>query len=156
MTAGPLLAACGMLLLLRVGTDASYLGDVLPAVAVFGLGLALTVAPLTATVLDSADDRHAGVASGVNNAVARAAGLLAVAVIPVVAGIAGEDYADPAAFDDGFGVALMISAGLLTLAAALSFLLIRTPLGAASAEPQPSCGVAGPPVHPQPATRPAG
>lgn len=83
MTAGPLVAAAGLLLLLRVGAGASYLLDVLPAVVVFGLGLSLTVAPLTATVLDSAEDRHAGVASGVNNAVARAAGLLAVAVIPV-------------------------------------------------------------------------
>ena len=148
MTVGPLLAAVGMLLLLRVGADASYLADVLPAVTVFGLGLALTVAPLTATVLDAAADRHAGVASGVNNAIARAAGLLAVAVIPVVAGIAGADYADPGAFGDGFGVALMIAAGLLTLGGVLSFLLIRTPLGAATPEPQPSCGVAGPAVHP--------
>ena len=63
---------------------------------VFGAGLALTVAPLTATVLDAAPDRFAGSASGVNNAVARAAGLLAVAIIPGLAGIAGADYSDPA------------------------------------------------------------
>ncbi len=68
MTAGPLTSAAGVLLLRRIGPDATYLGDVLPAVLVFGLGLAATVAPLTATVLAAAPDRQAGVASGVNNA----------------------------------------------------------------------------------------
>jgi MFS family permease len=88
MSVGPLLAAMGFLLTLRISRGASYLVDVLPAVVVLGLGLSLTVAPLTATVLSSADPRFAGTASGVNNAVARSAGLLAVAVIPVVAGLA--------------------------------------------------------------------
>ena len=88
MSLGPLLAATGFLLTLRIGRAASYLGDVLPAVVMMGLGLSLTVAPLTATVLNSADPRYAGTASGVNNAVARSAGLLAVAVIPAVAGLA--------------------------------------------------------------------
>ena len=64
MTVGLVTAACGMLLLLRVGVGRVLLFDVLPAVVVFGLGLSATVAPLTATVLDAADDRHAGVASG--------------------------------------------------------------------------------------------
>src|SRR5258707_3170034 len=77
MTVGTGTCAVGLLLLTRIGAHASYFADVLPAVSVFGLGLSLTVAPLTATVLASADVRHAGVASGVNNAVARAAGLLA-------------------------------------------------------------------------------
>ena len=71
-----------MALMSRIGPHASYLTDVLPAVVVFGLGLCATVAPLTATVLASADVRHAGVASGVNNAVARAASLVAVAALP--------------------------------------------------------------------------
>ena len=75
----------------------SYVTDVLPAVTVFALGLSLLVAPLTATVLAAVDARHAGVASGVNNAVARAAGLLAVAALPVLAGISGDDYTDPVA-----------------------------------------------------------
>ena len=83
------------------GPDASWVADVLPGVVVFGAGLALTVAPLTATVLASAPDRYAGAASGVNNAVARAAGLLSVAVIPGLAGIGGADYTDPVAFDAG-------------------------------------------------------
>ena len=101
MTVGPLLAGCGSLLLLRVGPDASYATDVLPAVVVIGLGLAATVAPLTATVLAAAEDRHAGIASGVNNAVARAGGLLAVAAIPVLVGLTGDAYAEPLVFDAG-------------------------------------------------------
>lgn len=84
MTAGPIVAGAGLLLLLRVGADAEYLTEVLPGVLVFSLGLAATVAPLTATVLDSVDERHVGTASGANNAVSRVAGLLAIAVLGVV------------------------------------------------------------------------
>ncbi len=127
MTLGPLLSAAGLLLLLRVGRHASYVGDVLPAVVVFGLGLSLTVAPLTTTVLGAAAARHAGVASGVNNAVARAAGLLAVAVLPVLAGISGDDYRRPAAFADGFAIAITISAALLALGGVLAAATIRDP-----------------------------
>ena len=82
LTAGPMLAAAGTLLLLMIGSDASYWIDVLPGVPVFGIGLTLMVAPLTATVLAAAPDRHAGVASGVNNAIARTGSLLAVAALP--------------------------------------------------------------------------
>ena len=96
MTVGPALSAVGTLLLLRIDEDASYVADVLPGVALFGLGLAATVAPLTTTVLAAAPDRHAGLASGVNNAVARTAGLLAVAALPVVVGL-NAAYGDPAA-----------------------------------------------------------
>jgi EmrB/QacA subfamily drug resistance transporter len=84
MTAGPLVAGAGMLLFLRVGAGASYFGDVLPAVVVFGLGLSATVAPLTATVLDSVPERRVGIASGINNGVSRVAGLLAIAVLGAV------------------------------------------------------------------------
>jgi EmrB/QacA subfamily drug resistance transporter len=137
MTVGLLLAAGGMLLLGRIGVDASYFVDVLPAVALFGLGLAGTVAPLTATVLDAADDRHVGIASGVNNAIARAAGLLAVALIPAVAGISGQDYTDPPAFSEGFRTAMTISAGLLVVGALLSAVLLRPRRGpAAPVEPE--------------------
>src|SRR5205807_4983857 len=89
LTVGPFLIAIGMLLMRRIGAGDSYVGSVLPAVVVFGLGLALVVAPITATVLAAADERHAGVASGVNNAVARTAGLAAVAVLPLIAGLSG-------------------------------------------------------------------
>ena len=84
MSVGPIVGGIGLLLLLRVGADADYLADVLPAMLVFGLGLSATVAPLTATVLDSVDERHVGIASGVNNGVSRVAGLLAIAVLGAV------------------------------------------------------------------------
>jgi EmrB/QacA subfamily drug resistance transporter len=162
MTVGPLVSAAGLLLLLRVDATTSWLVDLLPAMLVFGAGLALTVAPLTATVLDSAPDRYAGAASGVNNAVARAAGLLAVAVVPGLAGISGGDYTDPTAFDAGFRIAMLIGAGLLIAAAVSAFTLIRKPLEAAEA-PTPErirleeclhCPVTGPALHPGDAPRP--
>ena len=151
MTLGPAVAAGGVWLLMGVGADATYLTDVLPGVAVFGLGLSLLVAPLTSTVLASADTRHAGVASGVNNAVARAAGLLAVAILPVIAGISGDDYQRPDAFADSFQVAMMISAVLLVLGALISVVSIRNPPRsgdqAAETDRHHHCGVDGPPLH---------
>ncbi len=113
MALGPLGCAVGVLLLRRIGADATFVRDVLPGAVVFGLGLSLTVAPLTTTVLGAAPDRHAGVASGVNNAVARAAGLLAVALLPWVTGLSGAQYADPARLEHGFRVAMALAAGLL-------------------------------------------
>jgi EmrB/QacA subfamily drug resistance transporter len=84
MTAGPIVGGLGLLLMLRVDSGADYLIEVLPAILVFGLGLAATVAPLTATVLDSVAERRVGIASGVNNGVSRVAGLLAIAVLGAV------------------------------------------------------------------------
>ena len=127
MTVGPLVMAGGVLLLQRVGEDVDYWTDVFPGLTVFGLGLALLVAPLTATVLAAAPDEHAGIASGVNNAVARAGSLLAVAALPVAVGLAGEEYADPAAFDAAYGSALLICAGLLAAGGAISWVTIRNP-----------------------------
>ncbi|MCA1836509.1 MAG: MFS transporter, partial [Actinobacteria bacterium] len=152
MSLGPLLAAMGFLLTLRIGRAASYLSDVLPAVVMMGLGLSLTVAPLTATVLNSADPRYAGTASGVNNAVARSAGLLAVAVIPAVAGLAGTDYTNPMSFEAGFRTAMLISAGLLALGGLLAAVLLHEPRPAAVAVPTDRipvercshCGITGP------------
>ena len=156
MTLGPLLAAGGALWMGRIGPDASYVLDVLAPVLLFAIGLTLLVSPLTATVLDAADDRHAGIASGVNNAVARTAGLLAVAVVPAAVGIAGADYTNPQTFDEGYGMAMIINAGLLILGAALAAAFVRRPL---AAEPLPDdhrmhietcahCGVTGPQLHP--------
>ena len=151
MTAGPLVAAAGILLLLRIGPGSSYAVDVLPAVTVLGLGLAATVAPLTTTVLAAASTRHAGVASGVNNAVARTAGLLAVAALPVVAGLSGQDYRDPAAFADGFRIAMLVCAGLLGLGAALSALTISNAgVSGPRSERTRFCGVDGTPLQPAP------
>ncbi|MFE3190374.1 MFS transporter [Nocardia sp. NPDC059240] len=153
ITIGVLLAAAGMLLMTRIGVHTSYLRDVLPAAMVFGLGLVLAVAPLTATVLATADERHAGVASGVNNAVARAAGLLAVAAIPPLAGLTGSAYTDPSAFDHGFRLAMITSVILMIAAAALAFFTVRDDaLRQAPPDCEPECktfsAVASPPLEP--------
>lgn len=124
MTAGITGTAAGMALMTRIGVHASYVADVLPAAIVFGLGLSLTVAPLTATVLASADVRHAGVASGVNNAVARAAGLVAVAALPAAVGLTSASYHDPAQFSRGFEHATTACAILLVIAAVLTAMLV--------------------------------
>ena len=115
MTIGPIIAACGMALYVRIDASASYFADVLPAVVVFALGLSCTVAPLTATVLAAAPEHQVGVASAVNNDVARIAGLLAVAVLPGLAGITQSAYSDPDLLSTGFHHAVLISAGLCAL-----------------------------------------
>jgi hypothetical protein len=120
MTVGPLVAAAGVLWLSRVGVGSSYWVDVLPGSLVAGLGLSMLVAPLTATVLDAAPDHLVGVASGVNNAVARAAQLLAVAALPVAVGLSGKDYARPATFSAGFSVAMVVCATLLAVGGAVA------------------------------------
>jgi EmrB/QacA subfamily drug resistance transporter len=124
MAGGPIVMALGTLLLTRVGEDVNFWTDVLPGMTVFGLGLALMVATLTATVLAAAPDEHAGIASGVNNAVARAGSLLAVAALPLAVGLGGDDYADPAVFDDAYGSAIIICAVLLVLGGVLSWVTI--------------------------------
>ena len=127
MTVGPIVMAVGSLLLLRVGPDVNYWTDVLPGLTIFGLGLALMVAPLTATVLAAASDEHAGIASGVNNAVARAGSLLAVAALPLAVGLSGDDYADPVAFDAAYASAVLACTVLLVLGGVLSWVTIRNP-----------------------------
>ena len=147
MTLGPLIAAGGIALMLRVGASASYVVDVLPAVIIFGLGLALIVAPLTTTVLAAASAQHAGVASGVNNAVARAAGLLSVAVLPLIAGISGDDYQHPAAFAAGFRIAVVACAALLAAGGVLAGLMIRNPAGV-HVPYRRFCALDAPPLQP--------
>ena len=112
LTVGPLVIAVGLLLMTRIDPGDSYVSSVLPAVIVFGLGLTLVVAPVTATVLAAADARHSGIASGINNAVSRVAGLLAVAVLPLIAGLTGDSFYDPAAMADGFRIAMVACAVL--------------------------------------------
>ncbi|WP_405624646.1 MFS transporter [Streptomyces sp. NBC_01396] len=126
LTVGPLLCAAGMLLMLRVGPGASYAADVLPAVLVLGTGMVTLVAPLTATVLASVDTSRAGLASGINNAAARAAGLIAVAALPLLAGMGPEAYRSPDAFDDAFHRAMLLCAGILALGSAVAFTTVRS------------------------------
>ena len=152
MTLGPLVMAAGIFAMSRLGPGDHYASAVLPAVVVFGLGLVLTVAPLTTTVLAAADVRHAGVASGVNNAVARVAGLLAVAVLPLAAGLGENDFRNPAAFTHGFGMALRLAAGLAAAGGVLAWLTISN-AEAAHAEEEPGhrhCAIEAPPLRPAP------
>ncbi|WP_336084571.1 MFS transporter [Nocardia sp. SSK8] len=126
MTLGPLLAAAGVFALRRVGPDANYLTDVLPGVFVFGLGLSVLVAPLTGAVLAAVRVGEAGIASGVNNAVARTAQLLAVAALPGLAGMSGA-FDDPVAFAAGFDTAMSWCAALLVAGAVIAGILLRVP-----------------------------
>jgi hypothetical protein len=141
-----------MLLMTRIGRHASYAGEVLPAVTVFGLGMTAVVAPLTATVLASADVRHAGVASGVNNAVARAGSLLFVAAIPPLTGLTGDAQSHPARFATGFHQSVAIGAALLVASAILAALTVSDNVLGASAARRPSskvnCAIAAPPLDP--------
>jgi MFS family permease len=130
---------------------------VLPGLLLQGLGMATTVAPLTATVLAAAPDRHAGVASGVNNAVARTGSLLAVAVLPAAAGITGEKYADPVALTAGWQLALLMCAIAAVIGGLIAFFVDNKVLGEPTTpavvedSPHPGdclhCGVEGPPTH---------
>lgn len=160
MSLGPVVCAVGLLLMRRIGPDASFVADVLPGVAVFGLGLAVMVAPLTATALAAAPSEHAWLASGVNNAVARAAGLVAVAVLPAVSGITGAAYDDATGFDAGFETSLWIAAVVLLVGAVIAAVTIANdhlapePEPAADPEAEPAaehrttshCAVGGPPA----------
>jgi EmrB/QacA subfamily drug resistance transporter len=153
MTIGPVVAGLGLILLVRVGGNISYVADVLPGVVVLGFGLALTVAPLTSTVLAAGGEAHVGVSSAVNNEVARVAGLIAVAAIPLAVGLSGNDYRIPALFDDGFHTAVMLSGALCIAGGILAFMTIRrTPGPADEAEAAASCPLGAPPLrHGRPA-----
>ncbi len=155
MTVGPFVIAAGLALFARVGFSGSYLTEVLPAVLVFGFGLAIIVAPLTSTALAAAPARHAGAASAVNNDVARAAGLVAVAVLPAAAGLSGASYLNPGLFAAGFRTASFIAAGVCVLGGALAAATIRNPRAAARRIPLPAavqrsishCGLDSPPAR---------
>ncbi|MEJ7628799.1 MAG: MFS transporter [Nocardioidaceae bacterium] len=125
MSLGPVVCAAGIALLAFLDADASYWMDIFPGLTIFALGLALLVAPLTATVLAAAPDRYAGIASGVSNAVARGGSLLAVAALPFAVGLSGDDYDNPTVFARGYEQAMWICVVLLALGGAVSFALIR-------------------------------
>ncbi|MDQ2797123.1 MAG: MFS transporter [Actinomycetota bacterium] len=125
MTLGPGVCGIGVALLAFVRHDSAYLTGILPGLTTFGLGLCLLVAPLTATVLGAAPDRYVGAASGVNNAVARAGTLLAVAALPALVGLGGDAYRDPELLSAAYRSAMWLSAGLLVVGAVVSWSLIR-------------------------------
>lgn len=152
LTVGPLIITVGLLLMLRINPGDSYVGYVLPAVFVFGLGLTFVVAPVTATVLAAVDSSHAGIASGVNNAVARVAGLLAVAVIPVIAGLTGDKFYEPSHMTHGFHVGMIVCAILAALGAVVAWTTISSDVleeeGEEPEECDYSCGIGAPALRP--------
>lgn len=144
MTVGPLVVGISVVLMTRIGAGSDYVTDIAPAVVVFGLGLALTVAPLTATALGAVDDRHAGVASGVNNAVARTGQLLAVAAVPIVAGFVPGEAVGGADLLTGFDRVLWAAAGLLVVAALVSWVTVGRDQRPVE-QPGYHCAAGGPP-----------
>ena len=151
MTVGPLICAVALLLMAMIDESTSYLTDVLPAVIILGLGLSTLVAPLTATALGALDDRYAGIASGVNNAVARAASLLSVAILPLAAGLGAGSLTVAADLAPVYRNTMMICAGLMVAGGVLAFFVIPNRL--ATHEPSPSfCDPCSPPIqHREPA-----
>ncbi len=154
MTAGPIVGGIGLLAMLRVDAGADYLAEVLPAVLVFGLGLSATVAPLTATVLDSVEERHVGIASGINNGVSRVAGLLAIAVLGAVISarfdaIAGNVTGGPltdaaaSASTSAFHLGILIAAVLMIAGGIASGLGIENPKRRTAAVPSRGSAQAG-------------
>ena len=148
LTVGPLLTGAGLLVLSRIGTDATWWRDVLPGSVLFGLGLVTFVAPLTATVMASVSPAHVSVASGVNNAVARTATLAALSVLPVVSGLTSAD--GPSAVTDAFRISLVIGAALTVLAAPIAFVGLGPRPRAGRSARQSYCPVDGPPLEPDP------
>lgn len=142
LTVGPLTIAVGLWLMGRIGPGDAYWASTLPAVVVFGFGLAITVAPVTATVLSAAPKGREGVASGVNNAVSRVAQLVAVAVLPAVAGLAGGDLGDQAQLLRGFPRATVAMAVVAAFGGLLGWSLIRNESsqpGADDRDARPPC-----------------
>jgi EmrB/QacA subfamily drug resistance transporter len=133
MSLGPVVVGAGLVLLTRAADGRAYITYVLPAILVFGTGLALTVAPLTSTALGAAAPEHAGVASAVNNVIARAAGLIAVAVLPLLAGITGTAALQPHLFATGFRLALTIAGVTCAAGGVVALAVIRNPTGSGPA-----------------------
>jgi EmrB/QacA subfamily drug resistance transporter len=150
MTVGPLVIAASLALFTLIAGSGNYLTAVLPGAVVFGFGVAIMVAPLTATALSAAPAEHAGVASAVNNDVARVGSLIAVAVLPALAGITGESYLHPAELAHGFKMAALIAAVFCAAGGVLAALFIRNPSRAEGAETTPqefTCSLEAPPLR---------
>jgi hypothetical protein len=139
MTVGAAVAGAGFLLLAGIDEGAEYLTGILPGLVVFALGLATLVAPLTSAVLGAVPDGDEGVASAVNNAAARLAGLLGTAVLPLAAGLGGLGAATGPSFAAGYRRAMLIAAGLCGAGAVVAWLTVRRSAKVASAaHPHPS------------------
>jgi EmrB/QacA subfamily drug resistance transporter len=151
MSVGPVVVGMGLFLLTWATHGSSYITYVLPGVLVLGAGLAITVAPLTATAMASAPAEHSGIASAVNNVVARSAGLIAVVVLPVAAGIAGAGALEASSLAPGFRTAVIIAGSLSVAGGLLAAILIRNPPPAPGPRLSPlrdwHCAVDGAPLQ---------
>jgi EmrB/QacA subfamily drug resistance transporter len=170
LTIGAVLAGAGLLLMAQIHPGDRYLPAVLPSLIVFGIGLAALITPITATVLASVDAQHSGIASAVNNALSRLGQMIAVAALPLAAGLSGSAFEDPASMAAGFPIAMTIAAGACFAAALLAWTTIsadvlsrpRADTGPVAQELPPSvqrhCAVAGTPLatspNPRPSSRP--
>lgn len=146
LTVGPLVLAAGLVALSRVGSDPSWISDVLPGAVLLGLGLVTFVAPLTATVMGAVDANHVSVASGVNNAVARTASLTSLAVIPVVAGLTTATGPDPVT--DAHRTGLVIAAVCAAVASPIAFIGLAPRTRVLPSARRSYCPVDGPPLQP--------
>jgi Na+/melibiose symporter-like transporter len=167
LTTGAVLTGAGLLLMAQIHPGDSYVAAVLPSLAVFGAGLAALITPITATVLASVDARHSGIASAVNNALSRLGQMIAVAALPLAAGLSGADFQNPVKLAAGFPIAMTIAAGTSFAAALLAWTTIRDDAlnpPAAGTKPEatalsPSvqrhCAVAGTPLATSPDPRPS-
>jgi MFS family permease len=167
---GAVLTGAGLLLMAQIHVGDRYLTGVLPSLVVFGVGLAALITPITATVLASVGSRHSGIASAVNNAVSRLGQMIAVAALPLAAGLSGAAFENPARMAAGFPVAMTIAAGMSLAAALLAWTTISDNVlsrPGADTEPvakdlppslQRHCAVAGTPLaaspNPRPSSRP--
>ena len=157
LTVGPLIIAAGLLLMLRISPGTTTSPRSSPPSSSSALGLTFVVAPVTATVMAAVDASHSGVASGVNNAVARVAGLLAVAVLPVVAGLTGKKFYDPSKMTHGFHVGMVVCAALALLGAVVAWTTISSEVlhddDEADEEPEETTSAAA--ARPRPCEPPA-
>ncbi len=159
MSVGPVVVGVGLALLAMATDHGSYWTQVFPAIVVFGFGLAITVAPLTSTAMSAAPAEHSGIASAVNNTVARAAGLFAVAVLPLAAGLTGAAALTSSELADGFRTAVYIAGAASAAGGLLALLTIRNPVRPPPPEAAPecpyACALGSPGLRPSVAAAPA-
>jgi EmrB/QacA subfamily drug resistance transporter len=154
LTVGPLVAGVGLLLLARIGSSTSWVSDVLPGAVVFGLGLVTFVAPLTATIMAAADPDHVSIASAVNNAIARAAALATLALIPALSGLSMASGAQEVTH--AFRLALVIVACIAAAAGPLVLIGLSRVARAEGTARRLHCAVDGPPLQTDPRLCPVG